>query len=471
MSLRKFFALGMGLLSAGALLVGCSSGKSYDVVVVGSGAAGLSAAVEAAAAGAKVAVIEKLPMVGGSTILSAGYVYGTGTSAMTKLGIKDSVDDLVKYWGDRAEGKANGDKLKFVAENSGATIDWLVGLGVKFEDPVPAGTSPVPRSHRASDGGAGIIKPLKAAADAKKVEFFMESSATKLVTKSGKVTGVVAKSKGGKEVTFNAKAVVLATGGYDRNEALMEKYSPNFKGTLSIVAAGNTGDGLTMAQAAGAAFEGKGSIIGFKMVPGESTDHSDIINLMWMPWLSVNQEGKRFVNEASDYPVFDAAVNTQTNRTSYLIFDGATYMPALDQAVQKGEAFVADTLPELAKAASIDEKTFMATVASYNKAVASGKDAEFGKSMKGMKPIAKSKFYALKVVGASIGTMGGPKTDVETHVLNEKGDKIPGLYAAGEVSNGDFYNMVYPASGTSVQMSLTFGREAGQKAAEFAKAK
>jgi flavocytochrome c len=469
MSLKKLLALSVALVSMSALIVGCSAGKSYDVVVVGSGAAGLSAAIQAADAGAKVAVIEKLPMVGGSTVVSGGFVYGTGSAAMQKLGIKDSVEDLVKYWSDRAEGKVDTAKLQYVAEKSGSTIDWLVGLGAQLNDPVPAGTSPVRRSHMSPEGGAGIIKPLKAAADAKKIEFFMETAATKLITKGGAVVGVIAKGKDGKEVTFNARAVVLATGGFDRNDALMAKYAPDFKGTETFAGAGNTGDGLTMATAIGAQVEGFGSIIGFRKVVGEPSFATETAGLMWMPYLSVNQEGKRFVNEASDYPVFHQSLTKQTNRMSYLIFDGATYVPALDKAVEKNEAFVADSIPALAKAAGLDEKAFAATVAAYNKAVKSGKDAEFGKSMKGLKPVAKAKFYALKVVAASLGTMSGLKTDVDTHVLNAKGEAIKGLFAAGEVADGGFFNQVYPASGTAIQMSLTFGREAGQKAAELAK--
>jgi fumarate reductase flavoprotein subunit len=469
MTIRKLLALGAALLSIGALVTGCSAAKSYDVVVVGSGAAGLSAAIEAADAGAKVAVLEKLPMVGGSTVLSGGFVYGTGSAAMQKLGIKDSVDELVKYWSDRAQGANDPAQLKFVAEKSGATIDWLVGLGAKLNDPVPAGTSPVRRSHMSPEGGVGIVKPLKAAADAKKVEFFMETSATKLLTKNGVVTGLVAKGKDGKEITFNAKSVVLATGGFDRNKDLMTKYAPDFVGTETFSGAGNTGDGLTMAVAVGAAVEGHGSIIGFRKVVGEPSFATEVAGLMWMPWLSVNKEGKRFVNEAADYPVFHQSLTKQTDRMSYLIFDGATYAPALDKAVEKGEAFAGDTIPALAAAAGIDAKTFAATVADYNKAVKSGKDAQFGKAMKGMKQVAKPKFYALKVEAASLGTMTGLKIDLDTHVLNTKGEVIKGLFAAGEVADGGFFNQEYPASGTAIQMSLTFGRVAGQNAAAAAK--
>ena len=229
---------------------------------------------------------------------------------------------------------------------------------------------------------------------------------------------------------------------------------------------GNTGDGLVMGQAAGAATSGKGGIIGFRGVPGEPTLVSEIGGLMWMPYLYVNKEGKRFVNETSDYPVFHQALNKQTDKISFLIFDAATYAPALDKGIEKGVAWSADTLPALATAAGIDEKGLVATVAEYNTMIKKGKDTQFGKSLKGMKPIAKPKFYALSVAAASLGTMTGLKIDLDAHVLNAKGEIIPGLFAAGEVANGDFFNQEYPASGTSIQMCLTFGRVAGQNAAQ-----
>ncbi len=448
-------------------LVGCAGGgKTYDVVVVGGGGAGLAAAIEAAGAGAKVAVLEKLPMVGGSTLLSGGYVYATGSEMQKKLGVKDSPEALAQYWSDRAGGVVDQAQLKLVAEQSGATIDWLVGLGVEFKTVVPAGTSPVLRSHLTPNGGASIINPLKAAADAKKVEFLMETSATKLLTNGkGAVTGVVARTKDGKTVELHAKSVVLATGGFDRSAELEAKLTPEYQTPHTFVAVGNRGDGLVMAQAVGAVVEGHGGVIGFRGVPGVTALDNPVGGLIWVPSLYVNKEGKRFVNESADYPVFHQELNKQTDKMSFLIFDAATYQPALDKAVSDGVAFSADSLDALAAAAGIDAKNLAATVVDYNKMIKKGKDTQFGKSLKGLPPVARPKFYALQVIAATLGTMTGLKIDLDTHVLDAKGQPIPGLYAAGEIANGGFFNQVYPASGTSIQMSLTFGRIAGRNAA------
>lgn len=464
MSKRKS-GLGAAAMLFAALLVGCAETKNFDVVVVGSGAAGLSAAIEAAQAGAKVAVLEKLPMVGGSTVLSGGIVYSTGSSFMKEAKVEDSVDALVQYWSDRADGKADKAKLQFVAEHSGANVDWLAGLGVKFGKPYPTGTTLVPRAVSTSNGGSGIIEPLKAAADAAKVEFFLETSAVKLVAQGGKVTGVAAKTHDGKDITFTAKAVVLASGGFDRNKALMEKYAASEQAEITYVGVGNTGDGIVMASELGAQVVGDGGAIGLRAVPGEPTFETPICSLVWAPLLYVNQEGKRFVNEASDYPVFHSVLNQQTGKVSYQIWDSKTANETVAKAVEKGVAFKADTLEALAQAAKIDPKVFGETVASYNKAIAAGKDTEFGKDLKGQTPVAQGPFYAVTVKAATIGTMVGLKTDLDTRVLGAGDQPIPGLFAAGETANGDFFHLIYPASGTSIQMSVTFGRTAGQKAA------
>ncbi|WP_071392987.1 FAD-dependent oxidoreductase [Bacillus tuaregi] len=487
----KFISLFLSMIMILAFFSGCSSKdsgeetssgddatketatetvKDYDVVVIGGGAAGLSAAIEASEAGSKVVVLEKMPFVGGSTLISGGIIYATGSELQEKAGVEDSVENLVNYWMERSEGHADEVLLRTVAEKSGDTINWLVNdVGVELPNLSPAGISPVLRAHSTTDGGNGIIAPLKAYAESKNVEILLETTAKELIqSDDGQITGVKAVDKDDNEITFNAKSVVLATGGFDRNEDLMKKYNPDLMGkdNTNYVGMGNTGDGLLMAGEVGAEIVGNGGVIGIRGVEGEPNFESEVSMIMWSPYLLVNKEGKRFVNEATDYPIIHTALSQQTDKSAYLIFDGTTYNELLDKAVERGEAFVSDSLEDLASQAGLDKDVFAATVTEYNSMVESGQDTLFGKDMSKQTKIENAKFYAVKVVSATIGTMTGVKIDADTHVLDKEGQPIPNLYAAGEVANGDFFYREYPASGTSIQMSLTFGRIAGTNAAE-----
>lgn len=442
--------------------------KEYDVVVVGAGAAGFTSAIEAAEAGARVALLEKMPFVGGSTVRSGGIVYGTGSSLQQKLGVEDSVEDLVQYWSERAEGKNDKEFLTFVAQKSGETIDRMTKVGVEFNDPTPAGTSPVLRAHTAKSNGAGLIYPLNDYAKSKNIDIFLDTRATEILTDdNGNITGIKAEGKD-KEIVFNSKAVVLATGGFDRNPSLVKTYAAVADGQATFVGLGNTGDGLMMAEKFNADIVSNGGVIGFRTVEGEESYTTPICSLMWSPYLYVNLDGQRFLNETLDYPLFYKELIKQKQQVSYLIFDGNTYVGTLDEAVEKGSAFVAETLDDLAGQTGINLEGLKSTIENYNNMIANGEDTEFGKNIKGHKPIDTPKYYAVKVVPATLGTMSGLRINLDTQVIDKAGNPIAGLYAAGEVANGSFFNEVYPASGTSIQMCLTFGRVAGKNAAEFA---
>ncbi|MFH5835643.1 FAD-dependent oxidoreductase [Proteiniclasticum sp. C24MP] len=456
-----------------AVFTGCGAKaetKDYDVVVVGAGAAGLAAAIEAAETGASVALLEKVPVSGGSTILSGGIVYGTGSKLHEAAGVEDSVEDLVTYWSERADGKNDTEFLRFVAERSGETINWLVDMGVEFGEPAPTGISPVARAVTSPHHGGGIIRPMEEYAESKNVDILLETTVKELIKgEDGTVKGVKAVNAEGEEIIYNAKSTILATGGFDRSTELVKEYAPQAEGHLSFAGMGNSGEGLVMAKDAGASVLSNGGVIGFRAVAGEVAYTTDVCSLMWMPYLYVNLNGERFVNETIDYPIFYEELIKQPEQVSYLIFDGSTYMEALDKAVEKGSAFKADSLEALAEAAGIDAVKFEKTVAKYNEMIQAGEDTQFGKVLTGHTPIEKESFYAVKVVPAILGTMTGIATNLDAEVLDASGNAIKGLYAAGEAANGNFYNMVYPASGTSIQMSLTFGRVAGTNAAEHAK--
>ncbi|MBE5797625.1 MAG: FAD-dependent oxidoreductase [Clostridiales bacterium] len=437
---------------------------TYDVVVIGGGAAGIAAASNARDAGASVLLLEKQAALGGNTIISGGIIYATGTQAQKDAGVEDSVDALVEYWFERAEGNADKELLTLVAEKSNSTIEWLLEGGVTLGNLGPTGLSTVPRALYTTGGGTGFILPMTEVIKNKGVDIRTSTPAVALITdEAGAVVGVEAVAADGHKVTVNAKSVVIATGGFDGSREMMRKYAPQNVNDFFFAAAGNTGDGINMAMAVGADTVFKGGVIGLRgIVPTSFADGTN--GLVWMPYLMVNENGVRFVNEANDYPVIHSAL--EKNNRSYLIGD-STQLPAsmVGALVEQGYAFTADTLEELAAKTFMPVDAFVATVARYNE-LKGQEDADFGKAAASMTGVGEGPYTAIVVTPATIGTMGGIKVDLEMHVLNAEGVAIPGLYAAGACANGDFFYQEYPASGTSIMMCFTCGRIAGTNAAE-----
>ena len=437
---------------------------TYDVVVIGGGAAGIAAASNAKDAGASVLLLEKQAALGGNTIISGGIIYATGTQAQADAGVEDSVEALVDYWYNRAEGNANRDMLTLVAEKSNETIEWLMAGGVTLGNLGPTGLSPVPRALYTTGGGTGFILPMTEVIKNKGVDIRTSTPAVALITdENGAVVGVEAVAADGHMVTVNAASVVITTGGFDGSREMMRKYAPQNVNDFFFAAAGNTGDGINMAMAVGADTVFKGGVIGLRgIVPTSFADGTN--GLVWMPYLMVNEKGERFINESTDYPVIHSALE-QNNRT-YLIGDSTQLPVAMVQGlIDEGYAFAADTLEELAAKTFMPVDAFVATVARYNE-LAGQEDVDFGKAAAAMTGVGAGPYVAVVVTPATIGTMGGIKVDLEMHVLDVNGQPIPGLYAAGACANGDFFYQEYPASGTSIMMCFTCGRIAGTNAAE-----
>ena len=436
-----------------------------DVVVVGGGAAGIGAAFNAKEAGANVILLEKQAFMGGNTLISGGLIYATGTTFQAEAGVEDSVEALVDYWYTRAEGHANKDMLTMVAEKSAETVQWLQDNGVALTGPTTSGTSLVPRMQNTGKGGAGFILPMAAKIQEMGVDVRLQVAAQTLLTnENGAVCGVEAVAADGHKVTVVAKSVVLASGGYDNDQSMMRKYSPSYADEYMFANPGNTGDGIKMGMAVGADTVFNDGVIGLRgVVP---TSFADTTNgLVWMPYLMVNQEGERFVNESTDYPIVHTHIAAQSGAV-YLLFDGTQGAPAMfGDLYDQGYAFYGETLEDVAAAAHLPVDTFLATVARYNE-LKGQDDVDFGKPAYAMTGVAEGPYTALRIMPATIGTIGGLKIDLEGHVLNTEGNVIAGLYAAGAVANGEFFYREYPASGTSIQMCFTTGRIAGTNAAE-----
>lgn len=452
--------------------------KDTDVIVIGGGIAGFAAAISAKESGANVILIEKLDRVGGSTIESGGIFYATGTS-INKAQDND-VDALVDYWQTRAEGNADEAMLKIAAEGSSTTLAKMQEWGVLFSETVsPSGISPAMRAHYATNStaegkstdGVDFIVPLLNHAESLSIEVITGTAATELITKDGAVVGVKATSDD-KNYTFNAKSVVIATGGYDLNPEMMKAHSPEMASTWAISSPGNTGDGITMAEKAGAATDYTGGVIGFKII--DVTRHYiEGANLLgWTGQLGVTNQGTRFGNESADYPVFCTSLLKAKEAGAekfYLIIDSTTDFSAAlaEEAVAKGLGFKAETIDDLAKAAGIDAAALNETIASYNGHADAKEADEFGKA--NLVAVNKAPYYAVEIKPATLGTIGGLVLSQNAEVLDTNGAPISGLYAAGEVANSQFLYKEYPASGSSISISGTFGIIAGQSAAENAK--
>lgn len=447
-----------------------------DVVVIGGGAAGLSAAITAKENGANVILVEKLDRLGGATVLSGGIFYATGTEYTED----NDVQALADYWQMRAEGNADMDMLLIAAGNSASTQKSMESWGVKFSSVVgPTGISPAMRGHYASNDdaagaptdGVDFIKPMEAYAEKIGVVIYRSTQATEILMADNVAVGIKAKSETA-NYTINAKSVVVATGGFDKNSEMMKNYSPDLAGTWSFNSPGNSGDGITMATAVGADTNFTGGVIGFKVVDVTKNYIEGSNLLAWLGLLGVTNDGNRFGNEAADYPVFCTSLVEAYKAgatKAYLITDNTVEMFAglAEEAVAKGLGFKAETIEELASLSGIDAANLAATIETYNGYALAGEADEYGKT--GLIPLMTGPYYAVEVKPATLGTIGGLLITPSAEVLGENGSVISGLYAAGEVANSQFFYKEYPASGSSISITTTFGIIAGQSAAANAK--
>lgn len=435
-----------------------------DVVVVGAGIAGLTAAVEANKAGAKVLVLEKLDRIGGSAITSGGIVYGTGTQMNKDVDGYDP-EDMVEYYLERGNNNIDTDLVRFWAERSGESVDWLIDeMGVEFARLGTSGTSPAQRAHFTANGGAGIILPIYDKFEKEGIELRRNTAVTELIYDGNAVTGVKAESNGA-TITVNAKTVIVACGGFDASKEAKALYAPDAENVACMSSCGNTGDYIAWGEAVGASMIFKGGVMGMHSTNPSYTLRGGFNTLSFLPTLGVTDEGVRFQNESNDYPIYYTKMLETGRDTAYWIFDSTdSDVAELCETALPHYGFKADTLEGLAEAAGMNVDTFMTTVKRYNELGAKGVDEDFGRD--GIAPLAEEgPYYAIKVVRATVAGFGGFEINTDAQVLNTEGQPITGLYAAGECASGQFFDKEYPCSGSMLCISTTFGRIAGQNAA------
>ena len=495
--------------------------ETVDVVVVGAGGAGMTAAITATDAGKKVIVVESQPIAGGNSVRSTGGMNAAKTPYQDKnefkeaAGVEKTLATAAEKYADNAtitalaatvksqwdayqanpqgyfdsvelmeldtliggKGKNNPELVKALAENSAAAIEWLASIGADVKNVGAFGGASVKRIHRPvnADGkvtavGAYIVPILEKNLQDRNVQFLFDTTANEIIMKDGKAVGIKGTGKDGHKVTINAKSVVIATGGFGANAEMVEKYKPELKGFATTNAEGAQGQGIDMATAVGAATVDMDQIQIHPTVHIEEDGNAHLITegLRGDGAILVNAEGKRFYDEVSTRDKVSAAIIEQTDKSAWLIVDQTMVDKSAVIAgyIKSGYTVTGATYEELAKAMGVDEATFTSTMNTWNQAVEAKSDAEFGRTSFA-NPLTTAPYYAIKITPAVHHTMGGIVINPKAEVLNEKGEAISGLFAAGEVTGG-----VHGANrlgGNAVADFTVFGRIAGQSAADNAK--
>lgn len=487
-----------------------------DVVIVGAGGAGMTAAIAAAGDGLNVVVVESQAMVGGNSVRSTGGMNAAKTplqdnntfgeeagvekalvaaegysdnAAITALaatvseqweaykanpqGYFDSVELMELDTMIGGKGVNDPELVKTLCENTADSISWLESVGAPLTSVGAFGGASVKRIHRPVNAegktvsvGAYIVPILeKNLADAG-VEVILNTTVDTILTDAnGAVCGVSGVGSDGSKLTVNADAVILATGGFGANLDMVVSYKPELEGFMTTNAAGIQGQGILMAQELGAATVDMGQI---QIHPTVEANTASLITegLRGDGAILVNAEGKRFIDEVGTRDVVSAAEIAQTGSYSYLIVDQAMADASnvIQGYISKGFTTQGDTYEALAAELGMDEAAFAETMNAWNACVEAKSDEEFGRTSFAS-PLNTAPYYAIKVTAGVHHTMGGLKINSETQVLTEDGTAIPGLFAAGEVTGG-----VHGANrlgGNAVADFVVFGRIAAESAAEY----
>ena len=489
-----------------------------DVVVVGAGGAGMTAAITAAAEGKSVVILESQSMVGGNSVRATGGMNAGKTvyqdenefgesagvektlkTAAEKYADNETITALAKtvseQWAayqanptgyfDSVElmeldtmigGKGINDPelVETLCANSADAIDWLDEHGITLHNVSSFGGASVKRIHRPVNAegktvsvGSYMIPLLQENCEKAGVKMMLDTTATEILTDAnGAAVGVKATGASGETVTVNAKAVVLATGGFGANLDMVVKYKPELKGFMTTNAPGIQGQGIEMAEAIGAATVDMDQI---QIHPTVEANTAALITegLRGDGAILINEEGQRFIDEVGTRDVVSAAEIAQTGSYSWLVVDQAMADASsiIQGYIKKGYTVTGSTYEELGKAMGVDAAAFAETMEKWNGYVEAKNDPDFGRTSFA-NPLNTAPYYAVKVTAGVHHTMGGLKINANTEVLNEKGEVIPGLFAAGEVTGG-----VHGANrlgGNAVADFTVFGRIAGAAASDYA---
>jgi fumarate reductase flavoprotein subunit len=459
----------------------------YDIIIVGGGGAGMTAALFAQAAGASVIILEADDKLGGATRLSGGVVYAAGTSVQKAKGIEDSPQGMFDYVMTLNGWETRPEIIRLFAERSAQAVEWLVSLGAEYEWVVKSGVDTVPRGHCTVGAGDAIGRLLINEVGARGIETALRTRVERLVMEEDRVVGIHASG-----MDLRAHAVIVTTGGFGNSPGMRAKYFPSIAKHGDIVYAVHNdapfilGDGITFGEQIGAQITGHDTGL---MLPSAALIPNNVEAFL-PPWtMVVNERGRRFMPENAAYAVSGYLIDAQPGAHAWAIFDEKTMVEGcqdrrfsdpyhtgelsqtwteelIRQHAATGRIKTAGSLADLADRIGVDRFALAETARRYNADAQAGRDSEWDKAAPKYFPIDEAPFFAIEIRASVIGqTSAGLDIDVQGRVRDVHGRAIPGLYAAGETV-GCIQGSRYSGGGMGVGNALTFGRLAGEEAAK-----
>ncbi|WKX26144.1 flavocytochrome c [Tatumella ptyseos] len=445
--------------------------EHYDVIVIGSGGAGLAAAINAHDLGAKVVVVERMPTIGGNTLKASVGMNAAQTRYQRDKGIQDTKACFYEETLKGGKFKNNPDLLQQFVERAPDAIDWLAKQEIVLSDITITGGMSIDRTHRPADRSAvggflisGLVKNLTQ----RHIEVLLDTKADNIEFHQGKVSGVRVVDEYGESRILQTKAVIVATGGFSANTKMVEHYRPELTGFVTTNHKGATGSGITLLQNLGAATVDMAEI---QIHPTVEQKSAYLISesIRGGGAILVSQAGARFCNEMETRDKVSAQIIGLAEKSAWIIFDEQvrSQNKAAEEYLAKGFVIQGDSVDDLATQIGMDPSVLTQTLETFNQGVRQQQDPLFGRTTALRHPLDKGPFYAIKIAPGVHHTMGGIAISTQAQVLDTHNHPLAGIWAAGEVVGG--IHGANRIGGNAVADIIIFGLLAGEQAANWVK--
>jgi fumarate reductase flavoprotein subunit len=442
----------------------------YDVLVVGSGGGGMSAAIQASDSGARVILVDKMPSLGGNTFKASAGMNAAGTRFQRQKGIED---DKSLFFEETLKGghyKNNVELLRYFVDQAPLAVEWLADRGIELNDLTTTGGMSVERTHRPPDGssvGSYLIKGLVQNITRRPIDILTDTSVARIRLQQGAMHSVDIVTDG-EEQQILARSIIVATGGFSANKAMITQYRPDLSHFVTTNHKGATGCGIRMLMEIGATTVDMEQIQTHPTVE-QSTSYLISESIRGGGAILLASNGQRFVNEMATRDRVSEAIIRQKGGIAWLLFNEQIRQSnkSVEEYIRRGLVTLCDTIDALAQHLSIEPETLAHTLSRYNAFVESGLDEDFGRQTALRSQFLSGPYYLIRIAPGIHHTMGGVAINAETAVLNGDGEPIPGVYAAGEVVGG--IHGANRIGGNAVADVIVFGVQAGKHAASYAR--